>query len=106
MEKSNAAEPYSPSSDAAHTVTTGDSMYTSTSGQAIEKEAMEVHHIRANMQQRWVSAEDFMSYVDPTLTECHKQADAAGIHKSTVASQQSNSCGIALLGGQLTSLLS
>ncbi len=73
MEKSNAAEPYSPSSDAAHTVTTGDSMYTSTSGQAIEKEAMEVHHVRANMQQRWVSAEDFMSYVDPTLTDVQIQ---------------------------------
>lgn len=29
---------------------------------------MEVNHVRANLQQRWVSAQDFMSYVDPTLT--------------------------------------
>ena len=48
-------------------------MYTSTSGQSPEKQAMEVHHVRANMQQRWVSAEDFTSYVDPTLSDIQIQ---------------------------------
>ena len=67
MEKSNAAEPYSLSTDATHAGV--ESTYASTSGQPIQKEPMEVNHVRANMQQRWVSAEDFMSYVDPTLTE-------------------------------------
>ena len=67
MEKSNAEAPYSPSDHATEEV--GDSTYTSTSGQPIQKEQLEVNHVRANMSQRWVSAEDFMSYVDPTLTD-------------------------------------
>ena len=68
MEKSNAEIDYSPTTDS-KAMTTGESMLTTTSGQSIEKEAMEMHHVRANMQQRWVSAKDFMSYVDPTLTD-------------------------------------
>jgi len=34
---------------------------------------VEVNHVRANMEQRWVSAEDFMSYVDPSLTDLQIQ---------------------------------
>lgn len=68
MEKSNAEIDCSPTTDS-KAMTTGESMLTTTSGQSIEKEAMEMHHVRANMQQRWVSAEDFMSFADPTLTD-------------------------------------
>lgn len=69
MQKSNAEKTYSPTADVSNTITTGESTYTSTSGQPIGKKAMEVNHVRANMQQRWVSAEDFMLYVDPTLMD-------------------------------------
>ena len=68
IDKSNAEMAYSPTDDHSATLLPAKSMYTSTSGQSPEKQAMEVNHVRANMQQRWVSAEDFMSYVDPTLT--------------------------------------
>lgn len=73
IDKSNAEMPYSPTHDHACSLLPAESMYTSTSAQSPEKPAMEVNHVRANMQQRWVSAEDFMSYVDPTLTDAQIQ---------------------------------
>lgn len=53
--------------------TTPSMSFTTTTGNSPEYPAFEVNHVRANMQQRWVS-EDFMPYVDPSLSETQIQS--------------------------------
>lgn len=63
---------YSPVTHSGVTVTTGIPHYTSTTGSPIHP-TVEVNHVRANMAQRWVLAKDFMSYVDPSLSDLQIQ---------------------------------
>ena len=59
---------YSPTAQSGYVIISGESLYTSTSGSPID-EPVNIVHVRANAEQRWVSAEDALNAIDATLTD-------------------------------------
>ena len=60
---------YSPTAQSGYVITSGESYYTSTSGERQEDQLPNIVHVRANTEQRWVSAEDAMNAIDSTLED-------------------------------------